>query len=101
MTYGLTLDAWTEMLIAQEGVCAICKEEKTKSGKLKVLCVDHIHIKGYKKMVPEDKIKYVRGLACFICNTLVGKLERSTNGRKLLTGLNEYFDEHCMKGEIE
>lgn len=100
LAYGLTLEAYQNLLEQQDYKCAICKEDKTKTGKTKVLCVDHIHIKGYKKMEPEEKIKYVRGLLCFLCNTSI-KFERSGMGRIMTDGMNQYFQKHKFKGEIE
>lgn len=59
--YGITQEEYVQMLLDQEGVCAICgcppKEEK-------VLAVDHDHITGK-----------VRGLLCTRCNLRVGHLE--------------------------
>ena len=56
--YGLTPTAFDVLKMHQNGLCAICKEDK-------LLCVDHCHTTGY-----------VRGLLCHKCNLLVGHLER-------------------------
>lgn len=63
--YGLTDLDYAEMFNAQEGVCFICKKEP-KEGK--VLNIDHVHVKGFKKMPPEEKKKFVRGILCYFCN---------------------------------
>lgn len=55
--YGITPEQYDEMLEAQEGVCAICKEAPTQQR----LAVDHDHKTGE-----------VRGLLCFSCNTALG-----------------------------
>jgi hypothetical protein len=55
--YGLTADAYAELLRQQEGACAICK----LSPKRKKLAVDHDHASGM-----------VRGLLCDRCNRAVG-----------------------------
>ena len=59
--YGLTLESFDEMLKAQGGVCAICKQTD-KTGKF---LVDHDHETGK-----------VRGLLCRRCNHIIGLYER-------------------------
>ncbi len=65
--YGLTADEWQLILDAQGGVCAICKK-MPPSGRLNV---DHEHVKGWKKMPPEQRKLYVRGLLCWTDNLYV------------------------------
>lgn len=65
--YGLTLIEWLEILNRQGSVCAVCHKEPT-SGRLNI---DHEHVKGWKKMLPEERKKHVRGLACYICNNRI------------------------------
>ena len=65
--YGLPLDEWRVLLEKQNGVCYICQ----KVPKTERLCIDHFHIKGFKKMKPEQKKLYVRGLLCNYCNLRV------------------------------
>lgn len=63
--YGLKLEEWMNMFNSQRGKCPICErsfDEKVRP------CVDHFHVKNFKKMKPEQKQAYVRGLACFYCN---------------------------------
>lgn len=93
-TYGLTMiDYWALMLI-HGNKCAICQEDRP-------LNVDHRHIKGYKKMKPEDKVKEVRGLLCFQCNKFaVGGIERRNNARFLLENMVKYFNQYKIKGDI-
>ena len=55
--YGLTLEAFDELLAAQGGGCAIC-------GKPDVDNVDHDHVTGR-----------VRGILCWDCNIAIGKFE--------------------------
>lgn len=61
--YGITLKEYDHLLIAQNGVCAICRKAETKmhvDGSF-TLSVDHDHVTGK-----------VRGLLCSKCNTGLG-----------------------------
>jgi hypothetical protein len=62
--YGLSEAEWKALLDSQEGVCFVCKLVPTKGR----LCIDHEHVKGWKKMPPEKRKLYVRGLLCWVCN---------------------------------
>ena len=77
--YGLTAAEWKAILRLQGGVCAICRR-MPPSGRL---VTDHVHVRGWKKMPPEQRKLFVRGLLCFRCNTtFVGRgvtVERSQN----------------------
>lgn len=59
-TYGITLEQYEAMHIAQAGVCAICKTSTTGAENRK-LFVDHCHRTGK-----------VRGLLCGKCNSTLG-----------------------------
>lgn len=62
--FGITLEQYNEMLAAQGGVCAICKNPETHQRKgVWSLSVDHCHDTGR-----------VRGLLCNNCNRGVGLL---------------------------
>ena len=62
--YGLTAEEWLAILARQGGVCFVC-ETLPPSGRL---CTDHEHVKGWKKMPPERRKTYVRGILCWTCN---------------------------------
>lgn len=62
--YGLTVKDWIEVLERQQGVCAVCLLVP-KSGKL---CVDHEHVRGFKRMSPKERRAFIRGLLCAHCN---------------------------------
>lgn len=97
-TYGITSVEYDMLLDQQKGVCEICKT-LPPSGRLNV---DHMHVKGFKNMTPIERKKYVRGLLCFLCNTLVGKLERTNNveiNRLRMFNVQKYFTRYKMKGE--
>jgi hypothetical protein len=66
VVYGLDLQGYDSMLVAQQGACAICKKpEKIKrsNGVTKALAVDHDHLTGR-----------IRGLLCSACNLALGSL---------------------------
>jgi hypothetical protein len=77
--YGLSVEEWRVMADEQGEACYVCKQKPTKGR----LCIDHEHVKGWKKMPPHQRKIYVRGLLCFRCNTtFVGRgvtVERSRN----------------------
>lgn len=62
--YGLGTLAYSQLIARQNGLCPICGKKPT-TGKM---VVDHYHVKGYKKLPPEEKRKYIRGLTCWFCN---------------------------------
>lgn len=62
--YGLQLSEWETILKHQGYVCAICKKVPS-SGRF---VVDHVHVRGFKKMMPDEKRQYVRGICCTHCN---------------------------------
>jgi hypothetical protein len=83
------------MIEQQDGRCWICKQVP-KSG---ILCVDHRHVKGYKKLSAEERAKEVRALLCFMCNTGLHGIEKRKNARYLLERYNEYFKVFKIKGD--
>jgi len=66
--FGLTLAQYNQMLVAQNGVCAICKKPETaiRDGELLALAVDHNH-----------KTNQIRALLCGNCNKGIGNLQES------------------------
>lgn len=68
--YGLTVEQYSTMHEAQNGVCAICKLPESavvsKSGKKRRLAVDHCHTTGK-----------IRGLLCSLCNRGLGAFKDS------------------------
>jgi hypothetical protein len=63
--YGLSLEEWQAMADEQNHACYVCCVPPKKGR----LCIDHQHVRGWKKMPPEKRKLYVRGLLCFLCNT--------------------------------
>lgn len=96
-TYGITLAEFNAKLKQQGGGCEVCGMTDCR------LCLDHIHVKGFKKMPPAEKKKYVRGIACFMCNTGFKSFEKTVDGarnRRSLEGTYKYFQKYKLKGEI-
>lgn len=62
--YGLSEAEWREHLERQGGVCYVCEKEPG-TGRL---CIDHEHVKGWKKLPPQQRKLFVRGLLCWVCN---------------------------------
>ena len=62
--YGLTSKEWEAMLESQGGTCGVCRKIP-ESGRL---CTDHEHVKNWKRMPPEERKRYCRGVLCFQCN---------------------------------
>lgn len=62
-TFDITFAQYQEMLLAQNGVCAICKKPETivRRGKVGSLAVDHCHTTGV-----------IRDLLCERCNKGIG-----------------------------
>lgn len=63
--YGLSKEQYSNFLVIQNYVCAICQNPEVPSYK-KRLSVDHDHNTGQ-----------VRGLLCHACNTALGKFKDS------------------------
>jgi Recombination endonuclease VII len=79
--YGITLDDYNQMLLNQDGLCAICKNPP--SGKQPWLHVDHCH-----------KTEQVRKLLCFSCNIGLGSFKDSPHNLKAAAA---YLEEFCTE----
>jgi len=87
--YGLTANEWLAILAYQGGVCAVCK--KAPNGRL---CVDHEHVRGFKKLPPEKRRVFVRGLLCWFCNQhYVGRAITADKSRNV----TEYLEAHTER----
>jgi hypothetical protein len=88
--YGISLEAYSAMLVKQGGLCAICGtpngSERSNNNGRKVLAVDHDHKTGA-----------IRGLLCSLCNQALGLLlENPEFFRKAADYL-----ERCSKEQAE
>lgn len=61
--YNIDQETYDNMILDQQGVCAICKRPETRD-KTKYLSVDHDHLTNK-----------VRGLLCAKCNSALGQFE--------------------------
>lgn len=86
--YGLTEVEWLAILMRQGGVCAVC--QKVPNGRF---CVDHAHVRGWKKLPPEKRRLHVRGLLCWFCNQhYVGRAITIDKSRNVTSYLIAYED---------
>ena len=76
--YGITVEKHSELLLAQNNACAICKEVPKTT-----LCIDHNHATGE-----------VRGLLCNQCNKALGGFADST---ERLSNAIEYLSSSYTK----
>ncbi len=83
--FGITLEQYQQMMVAQNGVCAICKkpEMATRRGRPLHLSVDHCH-----------RTNEIRALLCSFCNKGIGKFFDDSS---LLKAAGEYVDQHTAR----
>jgi hypothetical protein len=87
--YGLDFSAWFKHAQRQNFVCAACGLLPS-SGRL---CIDHEHVKRWRKMKPEMRSRYVRGLLCWFCNkNYVGRSITLAKARNVVRYLLAYKD---------
>jgi hypothetical protein len=85
--YGLSARRWLRILKRQGWVCAIC-ERVPKSGRW---VTDHQHVPRFKKMKPEQRRKFVRGVICAFCNShCVGRFMTLLKARNVVKYLERY-----------
>ncbi len=85
--YGLTEAEWKAILERGGGGCAICGNVPASG----TLHVDHEHVKGWKKMAPEQRKKYVRGILDWHCNAFI--MRRGVTPAKLRAAA-DYLEAH-------
>lgn len=83
--FGITLAEYQQMLLAQNGVCAICKkpETGTRRGRPLHLSVDHCH-----------RTNKIRALLCGFCNKGLGKF---FDDPALLRKAAVYIEQHSAR----
>ena len=80
-TFGITVKEYDEMLLAQNGTCAICEASCATGYRL---AIDHDHTTGK-----------VRALLCKNCNTAIGLFKENTN---TMTKAINYLKFHSIMG---
>lgn len=82
--FRLSLEEYGALLEQQGMACAVCgKPERIithNTGKPRMLAVDHCHTTGK-----------IRGLLCFRCNTVIGKIDESL---ETAIALHRYLEKH-------
>jgi hypothetical protein len=95
--YGLSVKEWRAMADKQKHACYVCEQEPTKGR----LCIDHEHAPKWKKMPPEKRKLYVRGLLCFRCNTsFVGRGITISRAENVARYLKEYEERKKLNGLV-
>jgi hypothetical protein len=91
--YGLTMEAYEQMLTGQNGLCACCGRSETRrvgrkkrSENAPLLHVDHCHTTGR-----------IRGLLCSACNQALGLLEEDPQRIKALL---HYVEERVLQSSF-
>ena len=85
--YGLSREDWVEMYNLQGGVCPICKHP------IENPVVDHFHVRNWKKMRPDKRKLYVRGLLCSYCNHRLLMRGMSLDRARNIVDYLEAFDD--------
>ena len=62
--YGLTAEEWLSILEKQGNKCPICRKVPS-TGRF---VIDHLHVRGYKKLPSDERKKLVRGILCWVDN---------------------------------
>jgi len=65
--YGWSEDDWRRQMFACGQRCAICG----RPDDVVTLVIDHVHVRGFKRMSPGQKRIYVRGTPCRFCNRVM------------------------------
>jgi len=92
--YGITKDEWLQLLASSGYVCGVCGN-KPPSGRL---FTDHEHVRGWKNMAPTMRKRFVRGLACYVCNRFV--LNHRISAKLLRSGA-DYLDAYEKRSQEE
>jgi hypothetical protein len=93
--YGLNDLEYAKMFNDQDGACFICGKAP-KDGR--TLNVDHVHVRGFKKMFPDQRKKFVRGLLCYFCNRFyMAKAMTEEKAIRIIQYLKVYNDKQGKK----
>lgn len=96
--YGLNEGQWRAILVRQKFVCAVCQKSPSKGR----LCIDHEHVKGWKKMPAEQRRLYVRGLLCWFCNHYyLSRAITIAKAENVVAYLKAYEERHPGKKRVD
>ena len=90
--YGLSAEEWTDIWQRQGERCPICKRSDAP------LVIDHEHVSNWKKLPPEKRKLYVRGIPCSWCNRWI--IGRGATHEKLANGAIYLLKYEKRKDEI-
>jgi hypothetical protein len=85
--FGISPEQFAEMILRQNGCCAICEKPETgvRNGKLKALAIDHCHATGN-----------IRELLCQSCNGMLGM---AADNIDVLRAAIKYLQKHSGAGD--
>jgi hypothetical protein len=88
--YGIDASEWLYIFESQGWMCPICKK-KPKTGSPSEFNIDHIHVRNYDKLPPEERRKYVRGILCQWCNrSYMAKHMTEEKAKNIILYLTQY-----------
>lgn len=83
--YGIDELIWLRLIASQDWKCAVCNKSKATWN------TDHEHVPGWKKLPPEERARYVRGILCWHCNRhVVNSNLSAADGHRLAAYLDRY-----------
>ena len=91
--YGLALEDWAAICARQGWRCPICERHLSRVR----TNIDHEHVAGWKKLPPERRRAYVRGVLCVRCNwkTVPDPTPPSQHLANLLRYIVEYEERYA------
>ena len=87
--YGISENEWIILWLSQGEICPICGRSDA------LMVTDHEHVRGWKKMPPEKRKLYVRGIICSWCNQRI--VGRGATFQKLINGAHYLRDYEMRK----
>lgn len=100
--YGLDEAQWVKIYLNQAGLCACCEKpfwDSEKDEKLRNSYVDHQHVPNYKKLPPENKRQFIRGILCFQCNRLLNQKSNTVEKLKKAVVYLERYETRVGKSQ--
>ena len=80
-----------------DGRCPICEREFTSE--LRPV-IDHEHVKGFKKMKAEKKVKFIRGLLCNYDNRRrIPTNSKGISALEIAYNVHQYLSDYSMRND--